>query len=156
MCAQDVHTTHIVTNMENIKNNALLYIETQLHTILTSITKHSGNYYISSLQVSILHRDSWLGEHSPSTHGTPWELFTWTTIWYLYEIFVDCKASVSAPYSTSITKGFIKAQRLDTIWLRLAILVGHILLNLSHYFSDKSTHVEVILVNSNIILKPSK
>jgi light-harvesting complex I chlorophyll a/b binding protein 2 len=28
MCAQDVHTTHIVTNMENIKNNALLHIET--------------------------------------------------------------------------------------------------------------------------------
>jgi hypothetical protein len=27
MCAQDVHTTHIETNMENIKNNALLYIE---------------------------------------------------------------------------------------------------------------------------------
>jgi hypothetical protein len=28
MCAQDVHTTHIATNMENIKNNALLYIGT--------------------------------------------------------------------------------------------------------------------------------
>ena len=27
MCAQDVHTTYIATNMENIKNNALLYIE---------------------------------------------------------------------------------------------------------------------------------
>jgi hypothetical protein len=27
MCAQDVHTTHIVTNMENIKINALLYID---------------------------------------------------------------------------------------------------------------------------------
>jgi hypothetical protein len=27
MCAQDVHTTHTVTNMENINNNALLYIE---------------------------------------------------------------------------------------------------------------------------------
>ena len=26
-CAQDVHTTYIATNMENIKNNALLYIE---------------------------------------------------------------------------------------------------------------------------------
>ena len=30
MCAQDVHTTHIATNMENIKNNALLYIGTLL------------------------------------------------------------------------------------------------------------------------------
>jgi len=28
MCAQDVHTTHIVINMENIKNNALLHIKT--------------------------------------------------------------------------------------------------------------------------------
>ena len=28
MCAQDVPTTHIATNMENIKNNALLYIGT--------------------------------------------------------------------------------------------------------------------------------
>jgi len=28
MCPQDVHTTHIATNMENIKNNVLLYIET--------------------------------------------------------------------------------------------------------------------------------
>jgi len=28
MCAQDVHTTHIATNTENIKNNALLYIKT--------------------------------------------------------------------------------------------------------------------------------
>jgi hypothetical protein len=27
MCAQNVHTTHIATNMKNIKNNALLYIE---------------------------------------------------------------------------------------------------------------------------------
>jgi len=27
MCAQDVHMTHIATNMENVKNNALLYIE---------------------------------------------------------------------------------------------------------------------------------
>jgi hypothetical protein len=27
MCAQDVHTTHIETIMENIMNNALLYIE---------------------------------------------------------------------------------------------------------------------------------
>ena len=27
MCVQDVHTTHIATNMENIKKNALLYIE---------------------------------------------------------------------------------------------------------------------------------
>jgi hypothetical protein len=27
MCAQDVHTAHITTNMENINNNALLYIE---------------------------------------------------------------------------------------------------------------------------------
>ena len=27
ICAQDVHTTHIAINMENIKNNALLYIE---------------------------------------------------------------------------------------------------------------------------------
>ena len=27
MCAQDVHMTHIATNMENIKNNALLCIE---------------------------------------------------------------------------------------------------------------------------------
>jgi hypothetical protein len=26
-CAQDVHITHIVTNMENIKSNALLYID---------------------------------------------------------------------------------------------------------------------------------
>ena len=50
----------------------------------------------------------------------------------------------------------MKAQRLDTVWLRLAILVCHILLNLSHYFSDKPTHVEVILVNTNIIPKPSK
>jgi len=28
LCAQDVHTTHIATNMENIKNNALLFIGT--------------------------------------------------------------------------------------------------------------------------------
>ena len=27
MCVYDVHTTHIAINMENIKNNALLYIE---------------------------------------------------------------------------------------------------------------------------------
>jgi hypothetical protein len=27
MGAQDVHTTHIETNIDNIKNNALLYIE---------------------------------------------------------------------------------------------------------------------------------
>jgi hypothetical protein len=27
MCVQDVHTTHIATNMENIENNALLDIE---------------------------------------------------------------------------------------------------------------------------------
>ena len=27
MCAHDVHTIHIATNIENIKNNALLYIE---------------------------------------------------------------------------------------------------------------------------------
>jgi hypothetical protein len=27
MCAQDVHMTHIVTNMEIIMNNSLLYIE---------------------------------------------------------------------------------------------------------------------------------
>jgi hypothetical protein len=27
ICAQGVHTTHIETNMENIMNNALLYIE---------------------------------------------------------------------------------------------------------------------------------
>jgi Ni,Fe-hydrogenase I cytochrome b subunit len=36
----------------------------------------------------------------------------------------------------------MKAQRLDTIWLWLAFLVGHILLNLSHYFSGKPTQVE--------------
>ena len=50
----------------------------------------------------------------------------------------------------------MKAQRLDTVWLWLALLVGHILLNLSHYFSDKPAHVEVIFVNINIIPKPSK
>jgi hypothetical protein len=27
MCTQDVHITHIVTNMENIKSNVLLYID---------------------------------------------------------------------------------------------------------------------------------
>jgi hypothetical protein len=27
MCVQDVHTTHIATKIENIKNNALLYLK---------------------------------------------------------------------------------------------------------------------------------
>jgi hypothetical protein len=39
MCAQDVHTTYIAINMENIKNNALLYIE---HTY-----NRTYNYYKS-------------------------------------------------------------------------------------------------------------
>jgi len=71
MCVEDIHTTHIVTNMEIIKDNVLLHI----------------------------------------------------------------KASVSAPYSISITKGFMKAQRL-ALFTTVNILVGHILLNLSHYFSE--------------------
>jgi hypothetical protein len=33
-------------------------------------------------------------------------------------------------------KGVYEAQRLDTVWLRLPILVGHILLNMSHNFSE--------------------
>jgi len=37
MCAQDVHTTHIVINMENIKNNVLLHIK---HTY-----NRTFNYY---------------------------------------------------------------------------------------------------------------
>jgi hypothetical protein len=33
-------------------------------------------------------------------------------------------------------KGVYDAQRLDTVWLQLAILAGHILLNLNNYFSE--------------------
>jgi hypothetical protein len=33
-------------------------------------------------------------------------------------------------------KGIYEAQRLDTVCLLLAILVGQILLNLCHYFSE--------------------
>jgi hypothetical protein len=58
MCAQVVHTTHIVTNMENIKSNALLYIDHSYN--------RTYNYYKSIVETIldllfggfILHRDS--------------------------------------------------------------------------------------------------
>jgi hypothetical protein len=45
MCAEDVHMTHIATNMENIKNNASLYMEHSYHK--------TYNYY-KSIAESIL------------------------------------------------------------------------------------------------------
>ena len=76
MCAQDVHTTHIATNMENIKNNALLYIEHNYN--------RTYNYY-RSIAETILNllfgtpystgTVDW-GKHSPGTHGLHKKLFT--------------------------------------------------------------------------------
>jgi len=76
MCAQDVHTTHIATNMEIIKDNALLYIE------------HSYNRtykYYRSIEETILNllfgtpystgTVDW-GKHSLGTHGLHKKLFT--------------------------------------------------------------------------------
>ena len=76
MCAQDVHTTYIATNMENIKNNALLYIETQLQQdlhLLQSIAETTLNLLFGS-PYSIGMVD-W-GKHLPSTHGLHKKLFT--------------------------------------------------------------------------------
>ena len=76
MCAQDVHTTHIVTNMENIKNNALLYIEHNYN--------RTYNYY-RSIEETILNllfgtpystgTVDW-EKHSPNTYGHHKKLFT--------------------------------------------------------------------------------
>ena len=43
MCAQEVHTTHIAINMENIKNNALLYIKYSYNK--------TYNYYKSIVEI---------------------------------------------------------------------------------------------------------
>ena len=96
--------THIETNMENNKNNALLYIEHNYN--------RTYNYY-RSIAETILNllfgtpystgTVDW-GKHSPITLGLILDDSSLeSTIWYPSGIFVDCKASVSAPYSTSIT-----------------------------------------------------
>ena len=76
MCAQDVHMTHIATNMENTKNNALLYIKHNYNKIY--------NYY-RSIEETILNllfgtpystgMVDW-GKHSSGTHGLHKKLFT--------------------------------------------------------------------------------
>ena len=43
MCVYDVHTTHIAINMENIKNNALLYIKYSYNK--------TYNYYKSIVEI---------------------------------------------------------------------------------------------------------
>jgi hypothetical protein len=87
MCAQDVHTTHMATNMENIKNNVLLYIEHSYNK--------TYNYY-KSIAETILNllfgapysigMVDW-GKHSPSTQGLCKKLFISSTIWYPSGIF---------------------------------------------------------------------
>ena len=76
MCAQDVHTTHIAINIENIKNNALLYIEHNYN--------RTYNYYksIAKTMLNLLFgipystgMVDW-GKHSPGTHGLHKKLFT--------------------------------------------------------------------------------
>jgi hypothetical protein len=72
MCAQDVHTTHIV----NMKSNALLYIDHSYN--------RTYNYYKSIAETifDLLFEASYStgtvdwGTHSPSTHGLRKTLFT--------------------------------------------------------------------------------
>ena len=76
MCAQDVHTTHIATNMENIKNNALLYIEHNYN--------RTYNYYrsIAKTILNLLFGTPYSTgtvdweKHSPNTYGHHKKLFT--------------------------------------------------------------------------------
>jgi hypothetical protein len=88
MCAHDVHTTYIATNMENIKNNALLYIEHSYNK--------TYNYY-ESIAETILN----LLFGAPYSIGmVDWgstrlvlletfrKLFTGMTIWYPSGIFI--------------------------------------------------------------------
>ena len=90
MCAQDIHTTHIATNMENIKNNALLYIEHNYNRIY--------NYYRSIEKLFLIFS---LGLYTPQGRLTGGVLaqYSWkiscnssfeSTIWYPSMIFVDC------------------------------------------------------------------
>jgi hypothetical protein len=88
MCAQDVHTTHIETNMENIMNNVLLYIEHSYNK--------TYNYY-KSIAETILNL---LFGAPYSTGIVDWgntrlilmetfrKLFTGITIWYQSGIFI--------------------------------------------------------------------
>jgi hypothetical protein len=58
MCAQDVHTTHIATNIKNIKNNALLYIEHSYNK--------TYNYYKAQWK---LYLNFYSGHHTPQGQG---------------------------------------------------------------------------------------
>ena len=49
MCAHDVHMTHIVTNMENTKNNALLYHEHSYNKAYIYYKAKQKLFYIFSL-----------------------------------------------------------------------------------------------------------
>jgi hypothetical protein len=76
MCAQDVHTTHIATNIENIKNNALLYIEysyNKTYYYYKSIAKTIPNPHFRAPYSTVT--VDW-GKYSPSTHGLRKKLFT--------------------------------------------------------------------------------
>ena len=76
MCAQGVHTTHIATNMEFIKDNALLYLKTYLHQdllLLQSTAEATLNLLFGSPYST--GTVDW-GKHSPSTHGLHKKLFT--------------------------------------------------------------------------------
>jgi hypothetical protein len=70
------------------------------------------------------------GERQPRTPRHLLETLLSLSIWYPSGIFIVYKASVSAPCLARVTKGSMKAQRLDAGLLRLAILVGQILLSL--------------------------
>jgi hypothetical protein len=104
MCAQDVRTTHIATNLENIKNNALLYIEhsynktlqllqKQAETILDllSLGRHTPHGRLTGGSTRLVSMDSVRNSSLDPPSGThPGFLLVTTT-------------SVSSPYSASIT-----------------------------------------------------
>jgi hypothetical protein len=103
VCPGCPHDTYSDKN-GNYPRTMLYYISNIVTTGLTSITKLSGRLFLN------------LHFGSPYSTGTVhwgytrlvllerlWELQLGITIWYPSEIFVDCKASVSAPYSISIT-----------------------------------------------------
>ena len=120
MCAQNVHMTHIVTIMKIIKDKCFIIYQNIVTSRLTSITKHSRSYSISSVRDSILHRDGWLEEHLPSTLGTSPVTHHLNPPSGTHPGFllIVCKASVSAPYSTSITWGDARLKRQDMAELR--------------------------------------
>ena len=70
MCAQDVHTTHIATNMENIKDNTLLYIETLLHQDLSVLQSVGGTTPDTNGRPHGLRPQGWPSPQDEALRGT--------------------------------------------------------------------------------------